>query len=202
MMNSLTICSRAFKPSITAINCGKIALNRSVYILSSRPRVSYCNFANNVSKCRLGYLKSFTLNQITANGKRLVSNNSASPVPSYKNKDHANVWLWERFVAVGLLGVIPFLADKSSPKAVEYIAVTLLTVHLHWGLEAICTDYLRPSVVGTVIPKCIPVIVLAPLGFLLYGLVNSIQSDRGITHVLRQFWYLKTTEQLKIEQSQ
>lgn len=201
-MNCLTICSRAIKPSITAINCGRISLNRSVYIFSSKPFASYSHLTNNVSKNRLGYLKNFTLNQIAANGKRLVSNNAGTRLPSHKNKDHANVWLWERFVAVGLLGVIPLVADPSMDRAIEFVAVILLTVHLHWGLEAICVDYLRPSVVGNLIPRCIPVIVLVPLVFILYGFVESIQGGRGITHVLKQFWYLKTTEQLKIEQSQ
>ncbi|XP_065214227.1 succinate dehydrogenase [ubiquinone] cytochrome b small subunit, mitochondrial-like [Planococcus citri] len=201
-MNCLTICSRAVKPSIAAINCGRISLNRSVYIFASKPYACYSQLTNNVSKCRPGYLKSFTLNQIAANGKRLASNNSVSRVPSYKNKDHGNVWLWERFVAVGLLGVIPFVADKSMDRAIEYVAAILLTVHLHWGLEAICVDYLRPSVVGNFIPRCIPVLVLAPLVFILYGIVESILAERGITHVLKQFWYLKTNEQLKIEAGQ
>ncbi|XP_055336663.1 putative succinate dehydrogenase [ubiquinone] cytochrome b small subunit, mitochondrial, partial [Paramacrobiotus metropolitanus] len=61
--------------------------------------------------------------------------------------NHATHWTIERVVSVAMLPVLPvaFLTDNIVS---NYILILLTAAHVHWGLEAIVIDYMRPRVVG------------------------------------------------------
>lgn len=74
----------------------------------------------------------------------------------------------------------------------------LFICHFFRGLEAIGTDYLRPAVVGKFIPKYISIIVLIPTAAILYGFAKTVSCSKGMSHLVRQLWLLKTTEEMDL----
>lgn len=61
---------------------------------------------------------------------------------------------------------------------------------LYRGLESTLTDYLRPSVVGRVIPKYVDLYSYAISVFILAGLVWCAVYGNGIIRTIQQLWYL------------
>ena len=53
---------------------------------------------------------------------------------------------------MALLGVIPAAIAMPNP-ALDYLLALSLVTHVHWGLEAIVVDYIRPALFGSLIPK-------------------------------------------------
>ena len=58
------------------------------------------------------------------------------------------------------------------------------------GIEAILIDYVRPAVVGPVIPKLIPVFTLVISGSMLMLLAWIAVYGNGIVGSIQQLWYL------------
>lgn len=56
------------------------------------------------------------------------------PVPNFlDHKDmHANVWVAERFVSIGLLCSIPLVFADSSLEDLEAFVDILIALHVHW----------------------------------------------------------------------
>ncbi|KAG7164233.1 succinate dehydrogenase [ubiquinone] cytochrome b small subunit, mitochondrial-like [Homarus americanus] len=103
--------------------------------------------------------------------------------------DHVLHWTAERILSVVLLGAIPAAIIFPTP-AVESILALSMTVHSHWGIEAIVVDYIRPSLFGKIIPK-LAVGAVYTLSFLtLGGLCYFIYTDVGIINAVKLLWKL------------
>ncbi|KAG8222011.1 hypothetical protein J437_LFUL002772 [Ladona fulva] len=71
---------------------------------------------------------------------------------SAESHDHSKLWTVERVVAMNTLALVPAAFIFQSP-FMDCLISLLLVMHSHWGLEAIIVDYMRPRVVGPVLPK-------------------------------------------------
>jgi len=106
--------------------------------------------------------------------------------------DHSKMWTVEKIVSLMLLGVVPatFIAPNN---ALDNLFAVLVVIHFHWGLEAVIVDYVRPIIVGNVLPKLslllLYIISATTLGGLLYFNHNQI----GIGCAFRNFWCLTGT---------
>lgn len=97
---------------------------------------------------------------------------------------HAKMWSAERYLSIGLLAVIPVAFAVPNP-ALDYLLALSLVTHVHWGVEAIVVDYVRPAIFGPVIPKMalgsVYLLSVLALGGLFYfnytdvGLVTAIR---------------------------
>lgn len=123
---------------------------------------------------KLGSTKNFTTTP--------VKNMSASG-------DHTKLWTIERALSAGLLGIVPAAFLIPNP-ALEYAMALALTAHVHWGIEAIVVDYLRPKVVGDVIAKAGVIGVYVLSAVTLGGLFYFNYSDVGLTQAIKMFWKL------------
>lgn len=97
---------------------------------------------------------------------------------------HDKLWKAERYLSFALLGVLPASAIFPHP-IMDYAVATSLVVHVHWGVEAIVTDYVRPSIFGKTIPKVSIVLVYLLSSLTLGGLFMFNYTDVGITQATR-----------------
>lgn len=101
-----------------------------------------------------------------------------------KPAKHDLHWRLERYLSLGLLGVLPAAAVIPHP-IMDYAVAVSLVVHTHWGLEAIVSDYVRPSIFGPTIPKLslwlVNILSMLALG----GLFVFNYTDVGITQATR-----------------
>jgi len=103
--------------------------------------------------------------------------------------DHVRMWTAERVLSVVLLGVIPAAIAMPTP-AMETVLALTLTVHSHWGIEALVHDYIRPSMFGKTIPVVAAGLVLG-LSITTFGtLCYFIHSDVGIINAVDMLWRL------------
>jgi len=113
----------------------------------------------------------------------------AAPEVEQAGHDHVMHWTAERILSVVLIGAIPAAVAIPHP-AMEYLLALSMTVHSHWGVEAIVVDYVRPSLFGKVIPK-LAVAAVYGLSFLtLGGLCYFIYTDVGIINAVKLLWKL------------
>lgn len=105
---------------------------------------------------------------------------------SVHGNDHSKLWIIEKAISAALLAIIP-AAFAFQSNLLDYALALSLVVHTHWGLEAMVVDYIRPSLVGPVIPK----IALASLYALsvaaLAGLFYLNYSDVGLSTAVNMF---------------
>lgn len=97
---------------------------------------------------------------------------------------HDKLWKAERYLSLALLGVIPAAAVVPHP-IMDYAVALSLVVHVHWGVEAIVTDYIRPSIFGPVIPKVSIALVYILSSLAVGGLFVFNYTDVGITQATR-----------------
>lgn len=97
---------------------------------------------------------------------------------------HDKLWKAERYLSVGLLGILPAAALYPSPMMDHAVALSLV-IHVHWGFEAIVTDYVRPSIFGKTIPKVSIALVYVLSSLTLGGLFLFNHTDVGITQATR-----------------
>ncbi|XP_042879371.1 succinate dehydrogenase [ubiquinone] cytochrome b small subunit, mitochondrial-like [Penaeus japonicus] len=113
----------------------------------------------------------------------------AAPEIEQAGHDHVLHWTAERILSVILLGAIPVAVMWPTPSAEYFLALTM-TVHSHWGIEAIVVDYVRPSIFGKVIPKLAVGAVYALSFFTLGGLCYFTYTDVGIINAVKLLWKL------------
>lgn len=122
-------------------------------------------------------------NRLPLLSKRIVSARSLLSTSSTAH-DHTKLWVAEKVVSAALLAVIPAAFILPS-KAMDHALALSLVVHIHWGLEAIVTDYVRASLFGPVIPKLsIGALYLVSIAALA-GLLYLNYSDVGLTTAVR-----------------
>ncbi|CAG9860143.1 unnamed protein product [Phyllotreta striolata] len=97
--------------------------------------------------------------------------------------DHGKLWTAERFLSAALIGVVPVALLASNPLLDDVMAASIV-IHFHWGLEACVVDYVRPIIVGPVVPKLamglLYLISISTLGGLLYYNHKSIGMSNTI----------------------
>ncbi|CAF0730929.1 unnamed protein product [Brachionus calyciflorus] len=94
-------------------------------------------------------------------------------------------WSIERYLAVGLLAIIPgsILLETS---VTDYLLAAALVVHANWGCRSIIVDYIH----GKQLPK-IALAVLYSASFLAFvGLCYFNYSDVGLSKAIKKIWSL------------
>jgi len=99
--------------------------------------------------------------------------------------NHAKIWSLERYLSIGLLGLIPAAFVLPANPALDYLLALSLVSHIHWGIEATVADYIRPSVFGAVIPKVAIGGVYLLSALALGGLFYFNYTDVGLVTAIR-----------------
>ncbi|XP_029813179.1 succinate dehydrogenase [ubiquinone] cytochrome b small subunit, mitochondrial isoform X1 [Suricata suricatta] len=94
-------------------------------------------------------------------------------------------WTGERVVSVLLLGLVP-AAYLSPSSAMDYSLAAALTLHSHWGLGQVVTDYVH----GDALQKTAKVGVLALSALTFAGLCYFNYHDVGICRAVAMLWQL------------
>ncbi|OTF79632.1 PDZ domain containing protein, partial [Euroglyphus maynei] len=114
---------------------------------------------------------------IRFNAQRFLSSDAHS---------HTKIWVIEKAVSAGLLAVIP-AALMYPNQILDYCLALSLVMHCHWGFEAIVVDYIRPSLVGSVIPKISLISLYLVSMMALAGLFYLNYSDVGTATAIKMF---------------
>lgn len=122
-----------------------------------------------------------------------VRNFTVSPVRCSSGGSHVTLWNAERALSLALLGVVPVGLMFPSQVGDTLIAVSVV-MHQHWGLEAIVTDYVRPILFGTTVPKMAHGLLLVVSAATLGGLFYFNYNDIGIAGFVRKIWATKAKE--------
>uniref|UniRef100_A0A182M7F2 Succinate dehydrogenase [ubiquinone] cytochrome b small subunit n=1 Tax=Anopheles culicifacies TaxID=139723 RepID=A0A182M7F2_9DIPT len=122
-----------------------------------------------------------------------VRNFAVSPIRCSSGGSHVTLWNAERALSLALLGVIPVGLMFPSQVGDTLIAVSIV-MHQHWGLEAIVTDYVRPILFGTTVPKLAHGLLLVVSAATLGGLFYFNYNDIGIAGFVRKIWSTKAKE--------
>ena len=134
------------------------------------------------------------LNSTAANDSRILARFPVAPAVGSQvsrnastGADHVRVWVMEKLVSVALPLVIPAALICES-KILDGAMSLLVVMHTHWGLEAIITDYARPSVVGTIVPKALHGALILLSAATLAGLFMLINNGPGVARSIKCFW--------------
>jgi len=103
--------------------------------------------------------------------------------------DHVALWSAERAVSAVMVPIFP-LAFLAPCTTMDYLLAFAITIHSHWGIEAIVVDYVRPSVFGATIPKIALAAVYGLSIATLGGLFYFIYTDVGIVNAIKLLWKL------------
>lgn len=118
---------------------------------------------------------------------------AVSPVRNSSGGSHVTLWNAERALSLALLGVVPVGLMFPSQVGDTLMAVSIV-MHQHWGLEAIVTDYVRPILFGTTVPKLAHGLLLVVSAATLGGLFYFNYNDIGIAGCVRKIWTTKAKE--------
>ncbi|CAL7951433.1 unnamed protein product [Xylocopa violacea] len=101
--------------------------------------------------------------------------------------DHVRLWVLEKITSAALPIIIP-VALMTENAILDGIMSVLVIMHTHWGLEAVITDYARPSVVGPLLPKILHLSLLILSAATLCGLFLLINNDSGVSRAIKDAW--------------
>lgn len=116
--------------------------------------------------------------------KVLTSGHQEPNLQALHSHNHDKIWLAERYLSWALLGVLPAAWVIPHP-LMDYAVATSLVVHVHWGVEAIVVDYIRPSIFGPVIPKVSVALVYVLSILAASGLFIFNWTDVGMTQAFK-----------------
>jgi succinate dehydrogenase (ubiquinone) membrane anchor subunit len=105
----------------------------------------------------------------------------------HSSGDHSKLWGIERMVSAGLLALIPASLALPIPGA-DYALALALVAHVHWGVEAIVVDYIRPSIFGATIPKISVALLFMLSALSLSGLLYFNYTDVGMVQGTKMAW--------------
>lgn len=108
---------------------------------------------------------------------------------AHAEHSHSFIWTVERFMSAGLIGLLPLSLAFPNP-GLDYALALALTAHVHWGIEAIVVDYVRPSIVGAALSRAAVAGVYALSILTLGGLFYFNYSDVGLSQAIRMLWKL------------
>lgn len=101
-------------------------------------------------------------------------------------ENHAKMWTAERLLSLAL--VPSPLAFMMPIPAMDYVIAAALVLHVHWGLEAIVVDYIRPSIFGPVVPKVSLMLLYVLSALSLGGLFYFNYTDVGLVSATKMAW--------------
>lgn len=130
--------------------------------------------------------------KITADKKSILLHSQSHKLLSRSmsaDHSHSRIWTMERFLSAGLIGLLPLSLVYPNP-AFDYALALALTIHVHWGIEAIVVDYVRPNVVGAALSRAALAGVYALSVLTLGGLFYFNYSDVGLSQAIRMLWKL------------
>lgn len=119
----------------------------------------------------------------------LIACTNSSSSSTHTVHDHSRIWSAEKVLAAGLLGLFPAAFFFPNP-AFDHALALVITAHIHWGIEAIVIDYIRPSVVGATLSRAAMVGVYFLTAFTLGGLFYFNYSDVGLIQAVKMLWKL------------
>ena len=129
---------------------------------------------------------------LTKNSSILLDRNRTVMLSNIRNmsaQDHRALWKVERVVSLALLGLLP--ACVAFPNVIiDNLTTIAVVAHIHWGLEAIAQDYLRPVLVGQIISKAALLAVYLLTITTLGGLLFFNYTDVGLGQFVRDIWAL------------
>ncbi|KAF6202293.1 hypothetical protein GE061_004691 [Apolygus lucorum] len=109
----------------------------------------------------------------------------ASGVPD--QHDHSKIWTLERLLSIALMPVVP-LGVMYPNILFDLIMSVAIVMHVHWGVEAVVVDYVRPIIFGKLIPKLSLGLVYVFSVVLLLGLLNLSFRGQGIGNSVNTIW--------------
>uniref|UniRef100_A0A0A9WVI8 Succinate dehydrogenase [ubiquinone] cytochrome b small subunit n=1 Tax=Lygus hesperus TaxID=30085 RepID=A0A0A9WVI8_LYGHE len=101
--------------------------------------------------------------------------------------DHSKIWTLERLLSIALMPVVP-LGIMYPNILLDLIMSVAIVMHVHWGVEAVVVDYVRPIIFGKVIPKISLGLVYVFSVVLLLGLLNLSFRGQGIGNSINTIW--------------
>ncbi|XP_014262073.1 succinate dehydrogenase [ubiquinone] cytochrome b small subunit, mitochondrial [Cimex lectularius] len=101
--------------------------------------------------------------------------------------DHGRMWSLEKYLSASMVVVAP-LAVAFPNILFDLIFAIATTMHVHWGVEAVVVDYVRPIIFGKFIPKLSVMLVYVYSILLLFGLLNLTFRGKGIGNSVQHFW--------------
>jgi len=118
-----------------------------------------------------------------------ISTTTRTNAAAHASHNHSTHWTIEKAISAALVGVVPLAIAVPNP-ALDYAVALSLTLHSHWGIEAVVVDYIRESMFGKVIPKIAVFGVYLVSSLTLGGLFYFNYTDVGIGQAIRMFWAL------------
>ncbi|XP_076754498.1 succinate dehydrogenase, subunit D [Xylocopa sonorina] len=164
------------KTTVFANSCKVPQLGRTSTTLSSTRQCLNSSVINNGNN---HFIKCPTT--ITLGGTQINRKASAA------TGDHVRLWVLEKIASAALPIVIP-AALMTENAILDGLMSVLVVIHTHWGLEAVITDYARPSVVGPVLPKVLHLSLLILSAATLCGLFLLINNGPGVSRAIKDAW--------------
>ena len=175
-----------------------LSFNSLLNIVRQRQQILLRSFHSTITKKPTTTATSRFLLTNVSSGSELVAkvaNGRSSMLVRLLSSDahnHSKIWVFEKICSAALLAVIPAALAFPNP-ILDYALALSLVAHVHWGFEAIVVDYIRPSLVGPVIPKISLVALYLVSIWALAGLFYMNYSDVGFCTIttLINYVYLK-----------
>ncbi|BES98720.1 succinate dehydrogenase [Nesidiocoris tenuis] len=101
--------------------------------------------------------------------------------------DHSKIWTLERLLSIALMPIVP-LGVLYPNILFDLLISVATTMHVHWGVEAVVVDYVRPIIFGKLIPKLALGVVYAFSVVLLIGLLNLTFRGQGVGNSINTLW--------------
>ncbi|XP_023233171.1 succinate dehydrogenase [ubiquinone] cytochrome b small subunit, mitochondrial-like [Centruroides sculpturatus] len=118
-----------------------------------------------------------------------ISQTAVKCSEDHKGHDHSFMWTLERVVSLSLMGMMPAAFVFSHP-IMDYLVSLALVAHVHWGIESVVVDYVRPRIFGSTIAN----VSLASVYFLSALSLGSLfyfnYSDVGLVNAIKMFFSL------------
>ncbi|CAJ0931889.1 unnamed protein product, partial [Mesorhabditis belari] len=106
-----------------------------------------------------------------------------------KTQDFSTHFKYERIWAAGLLPVIPAAYFIHGP-VMDAVLTIALSLHIHWGVQAVIADYARPFVIGAGLAKASRMTSYLLTALLIAGLLHFNTNDVGITKAFSMLFSL------------
>ncbi|CAG9536264.1 unnamed protein product [Cercopithifilaria johnstoni] len=107
-----------------------------------------------------------------------------------KTHDHSTMFKIEKYFSAAMIPLLPAAYFIHGP-VMDTVLAGAITLHAHWGLHGVLTDYGRAFVLGPTVAK----IIQGPVSYilsicLLTGLLHFNSYDVGITKAFEMVWSL------------
>ncbi|KAL3288979.1 hypothetical protein HHI36_003422 [Cryptolaemus montrouzieri] len=158
--------------------------------LNALPRVSQNILANGKLSFSNGSSNGFIMNTNLLRSHLITQ----KVVKRTMSGDHAKTWKLEKILTIIMFPIIPATFSNPGTEILDNLFAILVTTHAHFGLEAIARDYVRPILVGPILPKIAVGLVYALTSVTLGSLLYFNHHNIGIGAAGRKIWSIGKTE--------